>query len=89
MNAADHLYIGLREGSNSEGCSCLNNNAACTECRNRFGWVDGTTVNNRFSPWADHEPQIDESCASLTNQGEWNGTPCDVELDYVCYRGTT
>ena len=86
--SADHFWIGLRDQTGEEdSCTCLFGAAACTICRRRFTWIDGTPVDESFENWAEDEPKTNERCVRLTNNGEWNGTPCSALLDYVCYRG--
>ena len=93
------LWIGLYDPDNfnnsdeSSNCGCGSDVTSldCTECRNRFVWVDGTPTNSDFAPWHGSEPQFWEACVRMTDNDfvSWGGYPCSNQIDYVCSRGNT
>lgn len=85
-DSADQLWIGLR---GSESCTCFLRDPSieCNQCRDQFMWEDETNLNENVLPWTFNEPRTNERCVRITNTGELNGTPCNLQLDYVCFRG--
>ena len=72
-----------------EDCTCnlIDPSAACNACRDRYAWRLERALTADISPWQFNEPKDNERCVRLTDEGEWNGTPCGTQLDYVCYKG--
>ena len=89
-NGSPDLWIGLynEEEFNSEnscGCGSAADSEECTQCRNKFKWVD-TRVGSGYTQWAGTEPDGNEKCVRLRNDG-LVGTVCGREFGFICYQG--
>ena len=57
-----------------------------------FEWIDGTSVNDTYSNWADGEPDNNyrsEDCVVLDGSPiKWMDKPCPAPTWYMCQRKT-
>ena len=85
---SNQLWIGLRDSTGMSACTCQNvTTTTCNQCRNRYTWSEEPSLPVQRERWENDEPESNEHCVRLTNDGEWSGLSCDTSLDYVCYRG--
>ena len=69
------------------GCNFRESSAECSDCRDRFSWVDGVSDVPDF--WASGEPGLGEACVHLLQQKgeEWAASPCTDQLGFICKAG--
>ena len=83
-----NFWVGLynvEEFNSENSCGCGSNTQACTQCQNKFKWVD-QRLGSGYTDWRAYEPGENEKCVRLSNDA-LAGTLCTGEYGYICYKG--